>query len=662
MKNDEIVINQALHGYKQGHELLASSIDLPSSDKRKMLYLSDSSGSEFSEAFDGYLEGYPLSQDNYVLSRTWRATEMKRPGCVWTHSLIVSRNDFAKLDTLYSLFSFFKRPDSTEDFAQYKKKLTVCDTQFSQSQRESNFIDLAYAYVFSPEKQIIIPAKDKEQTEIYFLNFWTLLSADQKFSLSFCAGYFSLNQPPKESFQITFIPKSGKRFSWDKNTAIFLDADKKSLENESVLHSEEYKEIVFFSFIKNGLNKSSIDNASQLYQLINHTHVTDRMKLMPLLEGGKDYAIKIFGPEGLRFKAAKDIPELELLRVIISDRHLRHIEELDVLKRIKSLSPNDALNIFLESLRLSNDEDNRNFSIQLYDLIPTLQYAQIDRAPKWFVANLIVEEKPFNISTLWSLSHDEILSVLSYSLANNKSAVLEILENSMKVVRNKRIDLWLLQNIADDDFESVVSKFHINLEELSYPELKKIVSRFPLRILELVHLERIPEEIAIDLFMSTQKFKNGHLFLEKLNIIDSFKKLNWGESFWLKIVYSIAGYDSYISNRVFIRIYPHLLGFLSRRSKHSKWSDLIPFSHFFKSFEPVDDLRLILLKVFLSKRIPFADFLSFFGTKDEIYEFETIFSSLENHERRRLRSMLSEYSGTKQEEDKIHFLLKVIDK
>lgn len=219
-----------------------------------------------------------------------------------------------------------------------------------------------------------------------------------------------------------------------------------------------------------------------------------------------------------------------------------------------------------------------------------------------------------------------------------------------------------MQNITDEDFESVVSKFHINLEELSYSELKKIVSRFPSRILEFVHLEQIPEEMAIDLFMSTQKFKNGHLFLEKLNVIDSFKKLKWGESFWLKIVYSIAGYDSYISNRVFIRIYPHLLGLLSRRSKHSKWSDLIPFSHFFKSFEPVDDLRLILLKVFLSKRIPFADFLSFFGTKDEVYEFEPIFSSLENHERRRLRSMLSEYSGTSQEEDRIHFLLKVIDK
>ena len=81
-----------LHGYNQGHNLIQGSIVLPSSeDMDCMATLSD--WSEYINPQDeaDYITIYPLkNSEYYVISKTWYANEMKRPGCVWTHSLLIS--------------------------------------------------------------------------------------------------------------------------------------------------------------------------------------------------------------------------------------------------------------------------------------------------------------------------------------------------------------------------------------------------------------------------------------------------------------------------------------------------------------------------------------------------------------------------------------------
>lgn len=663
MESSITTIDQALHGYRQGHELLASSVELSSSDKRKMLYLSDSSGSDFSDSFDGYLEGYPLSGDNYVLSRTWKATEMKRPGCVWTHSLIISRSDLGNLENLFDLFIHFKRP-SSEDFSFYKKKISFFRNDFLSSNIEENFVDLAFSYVLSPEKQIIVQVKDKEKSEKELLGFWKLLNADQKFSLSFCAGYFSLNQPPKESFQVAFIPKTGKRFSWDKNTAIYLDDNKKLADETSSPISDDYKEIALFSFKERGLNKSSIESANQLYNLVSSGSVTNWMKHAPLLESNIDFAMKLFGPEEFRFKAVKNVPESELLKIIISNKFLREIDKMDTLKRIKSLTADDVFNVFQDSFSLEVDNEYRDFTIKLYEMLPSLQYAQFNHPPVWFMVYLISNEQTFNISSLWSLPIDEIFSVLSHSLVVNKKATINLLEKNNKVASNKKIDLWLLQNVEEDDFEKIVIKFNINVLQLPNYELQKIVSRFPLKILSIVNLDSVSENLAYTLFSNSIRARKSDLFLEKLNALESLNKINWDDHFWFEIVSHVYEYDRPISNKVFLRIYPHLIELLSTyvfKKKHSKWSDILPFNKFFKSYSPLDDLRLTLLGFVASKRVSVTDFLSCLTSENEAKELCSMFSSLDFYDRRKLRLLLTDYSGTKQEADKIYFLLRAID-
>src|ERR1700726_1813340 len=104
-------VQQTVHGYFEGHRLLASSVRLPKDAERLVLLLSDLSGSTGGEQFDPYLTGYPVeSAGYYALARTWPAPEMSRPGCVWTHTLLISEELLSGLIRPESLLDLFRRP------------------------------------------------------------------------------------------------------------------------------------------------------------------------------------------------------------------------------------------------------------------------------------------------------------------------------------------------------------------------------------------------------------------------------------------------------------------------------------------------------------------------------------------------------------------------
>lgn len=74
--------------------------------------MSDVSGSGVASEGSSYLTGYPLQDAGmYALARTWSAPEMPRPGCVWTHTLLIEYPDLATISTLSRLDNLFARPD-----------------------------------------------------------------------------------------------------------------------------------------------------------------------------------------------------------------------------------------------------------------------------------------------------------------------------------------------------------------------------------------------------------------------------------------------------------------------------------------------------------------------------------------------------------------------
>lgn len=90
-----------------------------------MLVLSDSADARQISPEAPLLCGYPLpSGEYYVLALTWPAVEVRRPGCVWTHSLLLADPILAEEDLL-PLLGSFSRPDLDEEgWDSYSEPLT----------------------------------------------------------------------------------------------------------------------------------------------------------------------------------------------------------------------------------------------------------------------------------------------------------------------------------------------------------------------------------------------------------------------------------------------------------------------------------------------------------------------------------------------------------
>lgn len=119
-------IEQMLHGYDNGHRLLAGSVLLKNkADMDTMAMLSD--WSEYVTADGGdssYVTAYPLRENGYyVIAKTWYADEMERPGCVWTHSLLIPLEELNSIDNFSRIKDLFERPDEDRGLDTYSRTL-----------------------------------------------------------------------------------------------------------------------------------------------------------------------------------------------------------------------------------------------------------------------------------------------------------------------------------------------------------------------------------------------------------------------------------------------------------------------------------------------------------------------------------------------------------
>ena len=62
-----VSVEQTLHGYKDGHRLLASSVKLDAASARSMLVLSDMLTSVLRTGEQSYVSGYPVLCQNSAL-------------------------------------------------------------------------------------------------------------------------------------------------------------------------------------------------------------------------------------------------------------------------------------------------------------------------------------------------------------------------------------------------------------------------------------------------------------------------------------------------------------------------------------------------------------------------------------------------------------------
>lgn len=144
---DKHDVGQALFGYSEGHRQLASSVSLPSKDVYELSMRSDLTPGASLSGTDSYISGFQLPDTRfYALIKTWPAPEMPRPGCVWSHVLLLSRSFLTKQVNLGVLVDLFRRPEGRADVASYNLTLKVRRMAKSPTSSREYVADIISSY------------------------------------------------------------------------------------------------------------------------------------------------------------------------------------------------------------------------------------------------------------------------------------------------------------------------------------------------------------------------------------------------------------------------------------------------------------------------------------------------------------------------------------
>lgn len=223
-----VTIHQCLFGYNDGHRLLASSLKLPAEASSTLLLLSDlATGVRFGE-LDGYWTGVPLpAAKRYALMRTWPAPEMPRPGCVWTHAVIVSFVDLGRFVDLGVLRSLVARPTTSRRYEDYGHVI-ILDAPVLEStdpvQRDRRVsvrdaLKLIRA-VYGARSPVALTAKPDELDDATFA-LWSQQWPRLRRSFAFRTAGSLLEEPlagPHLDLALAFAPERGDGPSLDLST------------------------------------------------------------------------------------------------------------------------------------------------------------------------------------------------------------------------------------------------------------------------------------------------------------------------------------------------------------------------------------------------------------------------------------------------------------
>jgi hypothetical protein len=187
-------VQQTLHGYDRGHHLLAGSAALASVASRRLQIATDLSGPAVAPGFESYLTGFPLDESFYALARTWYADEMPRPGCVWTHTLLLRIRDLPRVRRLALFLRYFRRPTVGEPLDMYARPLSVDVGSFlTDNVQIDDRVRSTIATLYSTaECPIVAPSKAAVDFDAVVLALWQIHPTWLRRTFSFCTGALSL--------------------------------------------------------------------------------------------------------------------------------------------------------------------------------------------------------------------------------------------------------------------------------------------------------------------------------------------------------------------------------------------------------------------------------------------------------------------------------------
>ena len=218
-------IEQLLHGYDNGHRLLAGSVLLKNNTEMDAVAtLSD--WSEYVAPGGGessYLTAYPLQDCGYyVIAKTWYADEMRRPGCVWTHSLLIPFDMLNHLDDFKRVTKLFKRPSLEGSFDEYSRTIEYENKNYSACDYMPVSIDrkieasVLRAFLKIGNNPVVFEAqKDNEAVDDAILAVMNTLPRQMLQHISWCTGTAYVRKLNGEPLTCQFVSRTTNGVSSD---------------------------------------------------------------------------------------------------------------------------------------------------------------------------------------------------------------------------------------------------------------------------------------------------------------------------------------------------------------------------------------------------------------------------------------------------------------
>ena len=216
-----MIIQQALFGYREGHNLVTASIELKPFERQFLANVTDGSGPIDSTAFSEGITGLPVPKsDYYALFCTWAAPEMPRPGCVWSHVLLLWLADIAVLSDLGTLRQLFMRPAVPVFLPDYAAPLVFDCENFSgscvRSYSGSEAASLVKAIYTRPQEGIVVLTDSNHFWEDAVFAIWSQQWPRLRRNFTFSTASFGDRRLIGERFDLQIAPSLNKRI-WNRS-------------------------------------------------------------------------------------------------------------------------------------------------------------------------------------------------------------------------------------------------------------------------------------------------------------------------------------------------------------------------------------------------------------------------------------------------------------
>ncbi|WP_066769098.1 GAP1-N1 domain-containing protein [Croceicoccus mobilis] len=362
-------LEQTVHGYRRGHELLAGGKGLPKADLTELLRLSDLSGSMIEPKFDDYLTLYPLpSRSHYCIARTWQDVDAPRRGCVFTHSILVPMDDWADGLSAFAVAALHRRP-SNANLASFEAATppielgpNAANSYASKSggPPEGPLHDFIVKYYEKQKIPIVWPFIDAAWTDDLLLRVADLGHGPLRSRFAGCSYALQSKATAERVFDLMLVPRKAMgRFSEVSPSNI---VDNTATVGASVENAAQFGGSY-------GLAEALLNGSPDLTQLIREAGGT--------LPASRDTIVKLVRISEMRemSKNASSgiLAELDLWNAIAPTADVaikaKRSALLEAWSRLKELEPDDRMNFLMSVLQRA--------------MRPSMRQAYAETRPNW---------------------------------------------------------------------------------------------------------------------------------------------------------------------------------------------------------------------------------------------------------------------------------------